>query len=87
MFATRLVLALLAVASAFAHPVDQRQSRDIRIVGRTQSAVQPARRADHLSEFEVLIEGNKQFRAEVEAQDPGLLKKLTDDGQGTYRCR
>lgn len=32
-------------------------------------------------EMEVLFEGNKKFRDGVQATDPGLLKKLTDDGQ------
>ncbi|KAF9467906.1 carbonic anhydrase [Collybia nuda] len=32
-------------------------------------------------ELDILFEGNRQFRSSIEGSDPGLLKKLSDDGQ------
>lgn len=83
MFATRLLVAFVAISSAFAHPVHQREQREIRIIGRTQSATIPAKRAE-APELNVLFEGNKKYRETVEAENPGLLKKLSDDGQGWW---
>ncbi|KAF8068971.1 carbonic anhydrase [Lyophyllum atratum] len=81
MFPRTLVLvsiALLSLAPASAHPFHSTW-KEVRMVGLAQSA--NMKRASHAPEMEVLLEGNKKFRESSEASDPGLLKKLTDDGQ------
>lgn len=36
-------------------------------------------------DLRLLFEGNKQFKANIESSNPGLLKKLADEGQGALR--
>lgn len=73
-FGFKLLFALAALSSAFAHPIHE--ARDMRIVGRTTSAV-VRRQESGGSEFAAIIEGNNAFRA----SDPALLQKLADEGQ------
>lgn len=73
-------LAVLAISPVSAHPVHSTW-KEIRIVGRTQSA--NAKRAS-TPEFDLLRDGNTKFKADIQASDPGLLKKLTDDGQSEF---
>ena len=62
MVAFRLVLALAALTSVWAHPIHQQESRDLRIVGRTTSGV--VRRQESAGdEFATLFEGNQAFKA------------------------
>ncbi|KAF8652375.1 hypothetical protein AX16_004403 [Volvariella volvacea WC 439] len=76
MFASLLILALVAISSTLAHPIHQ-EAREVRIIGRTQSA----KRAVNAPELQLLADGNKKFRETVEADDPGLLSRLTAEGQ------
>ena len=79
MVAIRAALFALATASlAFAHPVSHTAARQLKIVGREYSAL-VERQSQEGSELQLLVDGNKVFRD----SDPALLKKLTDDGQGT----
>lgn len=72
-----LFFALVAVSSVIAHPIHQ--ARELTIIGREQSIRIP--RQDK-SVFDVLTTGNQAFKDNLAANDPGLLQKLADDGQG-----
>ncbi|RDB29961.1 Carbonic anhydrase 2 [Hypsizygus marmoreus] len=69
-------VALLALSPISAHPFHATW-KEVRMVGLTQSA----KRAAHAAELDLLGEGNKKFRENIQASDPGLLKQLTDEGQ------
>lgn len=66
-----VISALLAPLGVFAHPVHSHNSRGVTHVHSRETP-----------ELDILFEGNAQFRSNIEGSDPGLLKKLADDGQG-----
>ncbi|EAU89668.1 carbonic anhydrase [Coprinopsis cinerea okayama7 len=68
------LFALATVSFAFGHPV--RESRDLKIIGTTFSALVKRQDAPG-SELQLLVDGNKVFKE----SDPELLKKLADEGQ------
>ncbi|KAF9485103.1 carbonic anhydrase, partial [Pholiota conissans] len=75
--------ALAAVSSVFAHPI---HSRELRIIGRDQSAKfirsEAAAAANAtIAGFEALSEGNKAFRENIAKTDSKLLQTLADEGQ------
>ena len=79
-----LVFVLVAISSVFARPpLHQEQRREIRVIGREQSAKVVAR--ENSADLELLATGNKEFRDRINTTDPGLLQKLNDKGQCTRR--
>lgn len=77
-----IVLVLATVSLAFSHPVhEHHQARDLKIIGTKFSSL--VRRQTPGSELQLLVDGNDAFRKE----DPELLKKLTDEGQGKHDPR
>ena len=81
MHAFSLAFVLAAISSVLTHPVHQEQRREIRVIGREQSARVVARETS--VDLELLSAGNKAFRDGISATDPELLKKLADEGQCT----
>lgn len=79
MHAFSLVFVLAAISSVLTHPVHQQQRREIRVIGREQSAKVVTR--ENSTDLELLSTGNKAFRENLAATDPELLKKLADEGQ------
>lgn len=71
MFST-IFLVLLASQNLLAHPLHDHQETG-NVAKRPEVSG---------NEFDILFDGNKQFVANIEKSDPGLLKKLTDEGQG-----
>ncbi|KAH6917810.1 carbonic anhydrase [Coprinopsis sp. MPI-PUGE-AT-0042] len=69
-------IALATASLTLAHPVSHHAARQLKIVGRSYSAL-VERQSEAGSELQLLVDGNKVFRE----SDPALLKKLTDDGQ------
>lgn len=70
-------LAVLLISSTSAHPLHATPHDELRIVTRSDSANQTS----HAPEFQQLLDGNKQFRADLKIKHPGLMKKLTTVGQ------
>jgi carbonic anhydrase len=66
MHAFSLVSVLAAVSYVLANPLQ----REIKVVVRDTS-----------EELDLLSTGNKAFRDNIAATDPGLLQKLADEGQ------
>ncbi|TFK72481.1 carbonic anhydrase [Pluteus cervinus] len=83
MLPSRLFFTAFLALSSVAHPIHhQQEPRELRIVGRDQSAtVTTARRGVQAPELNVLFEGNQKFRETISAENPGILKQLSDDGQ------
>jgi hypothetical protein len=77
MHISRLVSVLAAISSyVLANPPHQHQQQEI---GNEQSATVVARQTS--ADLELLSVGNKAFRDNIAATDPGLLQKLADEGQ------
>lgn len=86
-FAFQLLTTLTAFSCTFAHPVHTglNAPREVTIIGRDQSAKRAvnATSAGTAPELQLLADGNKVFRDQLNKDTPALLKTLTDDGQGT----
>ncbi|KIM46960.1 hypothetical protein M413DRAFT_440519 [Hebeloma cylindrosporum] len=80
MHAFGLAFVLAAISSVLTHPIHQEQRQEIHVVGREQSTMVPVA-PETSAELELLSKGNKAFRDNIAVTDPGLLKKLADEGQ------
>ena len=77
--ASLVVVALAAVSSVVAHPIQQ---RELRIIGRRSSSkVDTVVVRTSAAEFDTLTKGNAEFRNKTNQAE---LQKLADDGQGVY---
>jgi len=71
-------LALLSIsASSVAHPLHVNPHDELRIVRRLDST----NHTSYAPEFQQLLDGNEEFRANLKIKDPGLMEKLTTVGQ------
>lgn len=71
-----VLLALLFVQGAFAHPIVHPNRRAL---GTTSAHFR--RTAEASSDFSALFQGNEEFRLKMETEHPGELKELTEKGQ------
>lgn len=75
-----LFVVLTVVSSVVAHPISQ--TRELKIIGRTLSARVTAEASASSASLDVLAKGNQAFREGLSKNNPGLLQKLADEGQG-----